>query len=335
MSQACTAARTAVELAPDRGESHYALGHCLYAARDYDRALEEFATAAETLPGYSRIALSRAAILRRVGRWEDSIPEFERALELDPRDGRLWIEIGLTANRLGRYDEAERHYLRALEVAPDFMEAKTFLAIARTNREASRASFRRELEALEPAAVHRGQMTAYVWRMGLPSRDYDRLFDLLSVPDTMLSQHSLVYPRDLLVAVTHELAGDPGAAAAAYQSVATLLEPMVENRPDYAPYRSALGLAYAGLGRKDEAIREGLRAAALVPVERDAMAGPWLLADLGFIYARTGDHGAAVDTFELYLSRPAPFSARALQLDPRLEPLLDHPRFRELVARDP
>ena len=35
-----------------------------------------------------------------------------------------------------------------------------------------------------------------------------------------------------------------------------------------------LGIAYAGLGRKDEAIREGKRAVALLPVSEDALWGP-------------------------------------------------------------
>ena len=113
----------------------------------------------------------------------------------------------------------------------------------------------------------------------------------------------------------------------------SLLEEQIAERPDYALLFGSLGLAYAGLDRKEEAIEAGLRGAELLPIERDSIVGSWQLADLGFTYLRVGEYEAAIDTFEVYLSHPGWFSIGALQLDPRMEPLLDHPRFLDLIAR--
>ena len=47
----------------------------------------------------------------------------------------------------------------------------------------------------------------------------------------------------------------------------------------------------------------------------------------------TGEHDAAVETFDTLLSRPTPWSIELLLLDPRIDPLREYPAFRELVER--
>ena len=96
--------------------------------------------------------------------------------------------------------------------------------------------------------------------------------------------------------------------------------------------RSVLGLVYAGLGRKQEAIRQGRLAAEQSPIAEDAIKGPAFLEQLAAIYAAVGEPEAALDVIEQILAVPAEISVPMLQLDPRWRPLHDHPRFAALVA---
>lgn len=331
LSLAFDSAHRAVELAPDRGETHLALGDYYYVTRDYDRALREYALAEESLPGDAGVAQSLASVTRRVGRFEDALPKFERMIQLDPRDAQAWLEIGLTNAYLRRYDEAEKLYLRSLEIAPNYAEARLLAGISRCNRDATRELCREQIVDLDPLAMSEYQQTGFAWRMALQGRAYEKALALLEPLDLMLSYQEYDYPKSLLLAITHELTGDLEAAAEGYRSAVDGLEPLTAERADYAPYHCALGLAYAGLGRAEEAVREGQRAIELMPIERDGFVGSWQLGDLGFIYLRVGDYEAAIETFERYLSHPAMFSAKALALDPRLEPLLNEPRFRALL----
>ena len=66
----------------------------------------------------------------------------------------------------------------------------------------------------------------------------------------------------------------PERARDACEAARVLLENAVADRPEDPRVHSALGLSYALLGRKDEAIREGERAVALWPVSKDALIGP-------------------------------------------------------------
>ncbi|UCC84454.1 MAG: hypothetical protein JSW46_05855, partial [Gemmatimonadota bacterium] len=63
--------------------------------------------------------------------------------------------------------------------------------------------------------------------------------------------------------------------------------------------------AYAGLGRKTEAIEEGRRATELMPLSRDAMNGSHRLIDLAEIYSMVGELDAAIEVLEEVLSVPS------------------------------
>ena len=92
---------------------------------------------------------------------------------------------------------------------------------------------------------------------------------------------------------------DIPAAHAYYDSARVVLAAKMAARPPYKasgqqPVETQLALAYAGLGRKADAIRLGQEGAQLVPVSRDALAGPAVLLDLVEIYVRTAEYDGAL-----------------------------------------
>lgn len=331
LNQAFECARKAVMIEPDRGESRLSLGNCYYLSRDYERAKEEYALAAQAMPGDVDLVTAEASVTRRLGGWEESLPKWRRAIELSPRNAQSWFETGLTYHYLGRYDDALHHYGKALEIQSGYHEAEVYAAMTRANVDPAPSAVRRDLSGFDPEGILGGVLTGYAWRVAVTARDWDAARALLAPAGEMVSQQEYDYPRALLEGITHQLTGDEAAAQAAFRSAATLLESEVSKRQDYAPHRGALGLAYAGLGRKDDAIREARLATELLPVSRDALVGSWQLGDLAFVYVAVGEYEAAIDTFERYLAEPGLFSAKALAADPRTEPLRDHPRFRRLV----
>ena len=84
---------------------------------------------------------------------------------------------------------------------------------------------------------------------------------------------------------------------------------------------AALGVAYAGLGRKGEAIHEGKRAVELYAISRDALDGPHLVWDLAVIYTMVGEYDVALGEIEYVLSCHGGWSVQELRLDPIFDPL--------------
>ena len=105
----------------------------------------------------------------------------------------------------------------------------------------------------------------------------------------------------------------------------------MERRPEDARVHSSLGVVYAFLGRKEEAIREGELAVELYPVSLDAMHGPAHVNELATIYQVVGEHDKAIDMIEYSLTLPSSLTVHFLRLDPRWDPLRDHPRFQKLL----
>src|SRR5205809_5337440 len=79
---------SAFHLKSDSADAHLALAlHLYFGYLDYDRARDELAIAARTLPNDARVFQLAGQIDRRHGRWHDAVRNFERAIELEPRNG--------------------------------------------------------------------------------------------------------------------------------------------------------------------------------------------------------------------------------------------------------
>ena len=111
------------------------------------------------------------------------------------------------------------------------------------------------------------------------------------------------------------------------------LEEQLSATPDNAQQRIFLGLALAYLGRKADAIREGERGVALLPISKDGYTGPYLQHQLARIYILVGEPDKAIDQLGPLLEVPYFLSPAWLKIDPTFDPLRSHPRFQQLVNR--
>jgi serine/threonine-protein kinase len=126
---------------------------------------------------------------------------------------------------------------------------------------------------------------------------------------------------------------EPELSHNSFDSARILLEKEAEEQPDDPRTHSWLGIVYAGLGRKEEAIREGKLGTELYPVSKDAYWGPWYVSYLAQIYVMVGEYEEALDQIEYLLSIPTSLSVALLKLDPLWNPLRNHPRFKRLLEK--
>jgi serine/threonine-protein kinase len=117
-----------------------------------------------------------------------------------------------------------------------------------------------------------------------------------------------------------------------YKAAKEILEKKVADIPNDPRYHSALGIAYAGLGEKEKAIKEGLKAETLLPISRDAMYGLGILQDLAIIYTMVGEFDLALDTLDKLLSIPSWITPVWLSWEIQYAPLKTHPRYKKLQA---
>jgi tetratricopeptide (TPR) repeat protein len=160
--RAVTEGERAAALAPDLAPAHAALGHAravaasVAADRDRDRrrlrsgALEALARALELDPGDPRVLLSRAVLLREMGRAAEAQPDLELAARASPRDPEVQAARARNLEDLDRREEAVEAWRAAAAAAPADPEARMDLgsALARSDRWADALEEYRRADAI-------------------------------------------------------------------------------------------------------------------------------------------------------------------------------------------
>jgi serine/threonine-protein kinase len=165
-------------------------------------------------------------------------------------------------------------------------------------------------------------------------RHADSLLQLAAnAPLAAFDAQSFFLPPALYTAWAHQVRGDRLAARTAFDAALVVLDSVMRARPDDWRVHAARGLALAGLGRRDEALREAGWLERSVVYREDAFFRVALLApDRVRILAQAGEAEAALDEIERLLAGPSWLSVHTLRLDPLFDPIREHPRFRALIA---
>src|SRR4030095_11472480 len=82
------------------------------------------------------------------------------------------------------------------------------------------------------------------------------------------------------------------------------IEKRVRDAPDNADRHDRLGLLYAYMQRKEDAIRESCRAIELEPESENAFHGATHAGNLALVYALVGEPDQAISLIERLLSTP-------------------------------
>ena len=138
--------------------------------------------------------------------------------------------------------------------------------------------------------------------------------------------------RAFWMGLVARIKGDAAAAHAAFDIARGVQQELVRARPDSGARLSGLGLIDAGLGRKEDAIREGRQALELTPITKDSLEGPEVVSNLAAIYAWVGERDLAIEQLEISAKMPNGVHYGDLRLDPTWDPLRGDPRFEKIVA---
>jgi hypothetical protein len=86
-------------------------------------------------------------------------------------------------------------------------------------------------------------------------------------------------------------------------------------------------------GRKEDAIREALRAVDLVPIAKDSLWGPGNVTNLALIYAWTGERDRALEQLEIVAKMPGGAPTYGdLRFNPCRDNLRGDKRFDKIVT---
>jgi TolB-like protein len=329
-------ARTALEraraLGPDDPLVYLAAGDFYSSVNPIqnDRALAEYERGLRLAPDDVELLSSAATTAARLQQWDGILPRLERALRLDPRSATVARRVATTRLFLRQHAAADSAVDLAIALAPtnpQMVLVKVLVALARGDLPGARGVVRTAAGRIDATTLFAFLATyqdlywvldeaQQRWVLELPAGAFD---DDRGVWGVVRSE-------------IYHLRGDLRRAAAYADTARVTLEAQSRAAPDDAQRHALLGVAYAYLGRKEEAIREGRRGVELLPIERDAFLGPYVQLQLVRIYLLTGEPDQALDQLEPLLHIPFYLSPGWLRIDPAFEPVRTHSRFERLFA---
>lgn len=334
-------AEKALNLKPDLGEGHLALGLYYYwTEANYDKALEEFRLAAAALPNDSEIAYVTAAIRRRQGKWNDNLELLRRSQTVDPGNANVASEIAFTYAFVHDWPQAAPMYDRVVALAPDSVNFKISRAYIDFYAKGKTDALKATLAAIPTGVDPSGLVTRARWDLAMIERDY-------AAADAAMATYALdvfqsdgmPVPKSFFRGCTALASGDNVAAQAQFAAALPAFESAVKDAPTTGLRHANLGLIYSFTGRKEEAIREGKRAVELEPESKDAVNAPWMTGFLAMIYVRTGEIDSALPLLERGLASPFPvdntnccITSNDLRKRWQWDPARSDPRFQKLLS---
>jgi TolB-like protein/class 3 adenylate cyclase/Tfp pilus assembly protein PilF len=328
------AAQAALRLQPDAGEAHLALAiYKYYGFLDYGGARSELAIARRRLPNNAEVFEYTGYVERREGHWEEGTRNLERALELDPRNLFILQQLTLSYLSQRRYADETRILDRVLTVVPGDPLTRIIQAEVALDWKADIKPYQTTLDGLiaeNPGIAPDVDHPDYA----LCERTVTAAARMLTnyPRDGVSTSYGVNCPHAYWEGIVARWQGDSVKAHSAFSAARTEVEKILEKQPNFAAALSLLGVIDAGLGRKEEGLREGRRACELLPISKDAIDGAALAVNLAQIYAWTGETDLAIEQIASVERVPNLLSYGLLKLHPYWDSLRGDARFEKIVA---
>ena len=336
LTKAKAAVDRALRIDPTLPDAHRSLGQYYYWGRlDYENALSELFVALKGRPNDGRLLLGIGAIQRRQGKMQEALASMTKAIEVDPRRSEYLFNTAQTYELLRDYKNAEDQIDRAISLNPDLIDFHVVRVRVLLIGDASTARAR---EALKKAALlnnfeNQPTLIRLLAQVEMCDGNYREALTIIESKFKQADNTQFFYvPRSLVFADLYALMNDKKKSMIYYDSARVDLERKIKNDPSDARYHTALGIALAGLGRKDHAIKEGKLGVELMPMEKEAWRGSFRLQELARIYAMTGEKDSAVALLGKLLALPSNVERKYLKIDPQWMSLRVHPGFIKLTA---
>ncbi|KAA3617749.1 MAG: hypothetical protein D8M58_00640 [Calditrichaeota bacterium] len=332
MTKADSAASKALRFGRDLPEIHLNIGYYyLWAYRDSEMALKEFRIAEQGMPNNADVQRALSSLYSTLGQWDIYMKALKKGIELSPRDPSLVSELAFAYWFNHEFDLGLEASNKAIEISPGSNWPYYYKANIIWSKSGPDDISQAALENASPE--HSWWLWYWYWQETMRG-NYQKALDLLSKREGMWMNNKIcARPNALLAAFIYDFQNKKELAQASYDSARVLLEQAVKETPDDPRYHSSLGIAYAGLGNKVDAIKEGKKAVELLPLSKDAIYGTIFVTDLAHIYTLVGEFDLALKQLEELLIKPSMLSSTWLKNDIRFARMHDKTGFQELTKK--
>jgi TolB-like protein/Flp pilus assembly protein TadD len=338
------AINNALRLQPDASEVRLAHANHLYRAhRDYEGARAELAIAKPGLPNNAEVFYLEALMHRRQGEFEKAVQSFNAAIGLDPRNPEPIFDLAETLSYTRQFSGAERVWDKLIDLLPDQPIVRAQKEASNTiQRTADDTVYRSVLDSLPTSMAHDTLILSGRLSVAIDHRDWPQAKQLLEQMKGQEDAGQFAYagravPVGCYSILLARLQGEAADSDPEFAATRQLLSRKVETSPENAPAKplllSNLAVVDALLGRKEDALSEGKRAAEMVPISKDAVHGVRVRMNLAVVYAWTEEPDLAFQLLDALAKTPYGLFFSDLKLSHYFEPLRNDRRYDKLLTQ--
>jgi arylsulfatase A-like enzyme/Tfp pilus assembly protein PilF len=240
---AVTHYRRALEIQPDSAETRTLLGRALAEQGRLDEAMGHLGSAVAARPDSAEAATQLGFALAKQGKLREAVESYTRALALDPGSAEAHAYLGSALASQGELDGAIGHFEQALRAKPDHAQLHDWLgaALREKGRAEDALAHFREAVRLDPdlAAAH--------VNLGRALKQQGKL-------DEAVRHYRRAIAIDPRLAAAHNNLGSALGAQGRLAEAARAFREALRVRPDYDEAHNNLGVALRLLGERDRAL---------------------------------------------------------------------------------
>jgi TolB-like protein len=329
------ALQKALSLRPDLGEVHLEAGyHLLVTTRDYPAIRKELEVARRSLPNSAPLFGLLGVVASRQGQWLEALQDYEKAGTLDPKNVRWIIDISGIYDFHRQYDQVHRGFAEIANAGASGQAIDYKKAVLLWQEKGETSGFHSLLDEPDGPLRGIGRATLLKITAALGDRKFTKAEQILTTDPKAefdLGDRRFVC-RDFLIGEIKTAEGDAAAAKTAFETARPWHLAYLQKWPDDPNPLMMLALTDAALGRTEDALIEGRKAAAMLPISKDAVDGPVLATELAQVYVWAGENESAIQQLQMLKQVPRALTYGDIAKLSDWDPLRTDPRFQKLVS---
>jgi serine/threonine protein kinase/tetratricopeptide (TPR) repeat protein len=331
------AVEKSLELNPEFYGGYASLAWYYYHCKlDYDKAIENFHRSLDLQPNNYDALGGLGAVLRRQGKVEESIPFIERAMNINPLSAQAIFELGASYYWSKKYSMAIPLFQKSMSQDPSSPVSYYHLSACYILSDGDLTNATEAINSgLKEGVIDK---TGYIIQRNTEIDIYSRNFeealnDLKNSQNLVFDEQFTFVPKDLNIGIVNLYLGRLNDAKKSFNSAIDFLNKKIKESPNDSRLYSALGIAYAGLSQKQNAVKWAKKGVELLPISKEALRGQARLNDLAKVYAMVGEYDLAIQILKKLINIPSEITPAILKIDPMWDKLRGNPEFNKLLAR--
>jgi len=313
----------AFQIEKDLPEAHIAKGfYYYYGLRQYQLAGVSFEKACELKPNNNEYLFYLSKIYTTLGNWREVQILSNKVFESNPQNALFFTNLASSYLYLDEFPKAILCEDRAIELIPWWYAPyvnKAYSQIYRGKIAEARATVAKAEENTGKSFFR------FLAELDLYEEKYARAVKHIELANEQEFKDMEEGQGEacLLKAKIYKHAGNSLQAQENYRLAAEYYAVQISLNPGNYHAHSKLGIAYAGMGKKQLAIESGQKALEIGAQNYSAVRFPFILYDMAQTYALTGNHESSLSTITKLIDTRSPYTLDFIRIDPDMKPLLD------------